>query len=164
MSELARAELDPKAQFFEQIGAVRTIMLGLSGGADQMQPMTALGADQGRILMFTSQDTELGSASPGPAWFTVTGKSHDYHAFAKGDLEICDDQGLRDALWSPFVAAWFPEGKDDPRVLLVEFRPHTAEIWASEGNPVVFGLDILKATLSGQQPDAGVRRTLTFDA
>lgn len=162
MTQLNRAELDPKSQLFEQIGQVRTIMLGLAGGADQMQPMTALGTDRGRIIMFTARDSELGRASPGPAWLTVTGKDHDYHAFAKGQLSTCDDPVLRDALWNPFVGAWFPEGKDDPRVLMVEFHPRTAEIWASEGNAIVFGLDILKATVTGRQPDVGVRRTVTI--
>lgn len=47
-----------------------------------------------------------------------------------------------DRLWNPFVAAWYPAGKDDPTLLLLRFDPAQAEIWLN-GSSLVAGLKML---------------------
>jgi general stress protein 26 len=37
-----------------------------------------------------------------------------------------------DKLWSPFVAAWFKGGKDDPNLQLLRFEPERAQIWLND--------------------------------
>ena len=37
-----------------------------------------------------------------------------------------------DQFWSPIIEAWFPQGKDDPNLLLLRMDLGQAEIWNSD--------------------------------
>jgi general stress protein 26 len=77
-----------------------------------------------------------------------------------GNAEIVHDRAKVDEFWSPAVAAWFPEGKDDPTVALIRVRPVSAEFWARDTPGVVAAFKIAKAALTGGQPDLGDNRAV----
>jgi general stress protein 26 len=139
-------------------------MLAVDGAGSEMQPMTAfVRRGEERIVIFTGRDTEIGRAGASHGHISVVGKNHDYHAYLEGDIRPIEDRQLTDELWNPTVAAWYPDGKEDPNLLLIEFRPQRAEIWASIGNPLVFGYKIAKANATGEMPeDVAVRRSISF--
>ena len=73
------------------------------------------------------------------------------------------DPAKVDELWSPAVAGWFPDGKDDPTVALIRVEAETVELWATdEPRPVVL-FKVLKAAVTGGQPDIGEYRTVSFE-
>lgn len=135
---------DPReieTRFWKALDHDRTFMLGLLGaGEPHARPMTALTEDdrpdggRGPIWCFTSRDTELarGLGAPHRAYATFTAKDHDLFATIEGMLRIDNDRAMIDKLWSPFVAAWFDGGKDDPRLTLLRFDPGHAEVWLNE--------------------------------
>ncbi len=49
-----------------------------------------------------------------------------------GKANVIDDRELIDKYWNPFVAAWFPEGKDDPDVALLEVKVEMGEHWKAK--------------------------------
>ncbi len=53
------------------------------------------------------------------------------------------------------VAAWFPEGKDDPELTLLRLEPDDAEVWIANKGPIRFAFEIAKANLTDQEPDLG---------
>jgi len=72
-----------------------------------------------------------------------------------GDVGFTDDKALIDKFWNSFTSAWFPDGKDDPDITLMEIRVTQAESWDSTSNSMVQLYGILKANMTGEKPDFG---------
>ncbi|CAN0588148.1 unnamed protein product, partial [Ectocarpus sp. 12 AP-2014] len=60
------------------------------------------------------------------------------------------------------AAAWFEEGRDDPKVTLVRFSPREASVWVSDKNAVVVGLKMMRAAMAEGEsnPDVGDHHVL----
>ena len=162
---------DAEQRLWDAIKERRTGMLGLIGGADgHMQPMTAF-ADQeegeggGRdIWFFCRKDNDLlRQAGQGhAAMFTLLTKNDDFVACISGVLREGYDPSRIDRFWNPVVAAWYPEGKDDPNLTLLRFDPEDAQVWISRGGAVRFGWEIAKANLTKTLPDIGEQAHLSL--
>lgn len=141
---------DIRARFWKALKADMVVMLGMDGVPPR--PMTAqlekadhaTDGQHGPIWFFTARSTELGEAlqTTVPATFAFSSKGHDIFATVQGSLTPDTDRATVDRLWSPFVAAWYEGGKDDPDLLLLRFDPVRAEIWLN-GNSLVAGLKML---------------------
>jgi general stress protein 26 len=77
-----------------------------------------------------------------------------------GSAVVSHDQAKIDELWNGRAAAWFPEGRDDPTVALIEVRADTVEYWVSEDPKVVTLFKVAKAAVTGGQPDVGESKTV----
>jgi general stress protein 26 len=127
-------------KFWKAIKSDRTVMLGLAGSGEGMsQPMTALldkDAETGPIYIFTARDTDLVQALGGrhPAVLNFASKGHDIFAAVEGELVAENDRATIDRLWSPFVAAWFEGGQDDPNLQLLRFEPGRGQIWENDNS------------------------------
>lgn len=135
-----------KAKFWKHLKSDMTIMLGVEGSGEA-QPMTAQldgDSESGPIWFFTSKDTDLvaqiGSSAPGVAYFAS--KGHDLFAGVTGELSLSNDRAVIDRLWSPFIAAWFKGGKEDPKLQLIRFDAQHAHIWLNE-NSLFSGVKLL---------------------
>lgn len=140
------AELE--TAFWRALRADRTVMLGLDGPETVLpRPMTALpnsDEDQGPLWFFTSTDSELTKALGGPAaaTFSFVSSGHEVFATVTGTLMRAHDRAVIDRLWNPFIAAWYENGKDDPKLVLLRFEPDGAEIWR-DGSSLFAGLRLL---------------------
>lgn len=135
------------ADFWKALKSDRTVMLGLSTDRDpHLRPMTALieGDEGGPVWFFTAIDTELAEAVKGQrrALFALASKGHDVFATVHGSIVHDLDRAVVDRLWNPFVAAWYEEGKDDPKLALLRFDPDEAQIWRN-GSSLVAGVKAL---------------------
>lgn len=72
-----------------------------------------------------------------------------------GKANLIDDRELIDKYWSPFVAAWFPDGKDDPDVALLEIKIEFGEHWKAKESKVFQLYEIAKANIKKGTPDMG---------
>ena len=70
--------------------------------------------------------------SEGVAQFVY--KGHDLFAALRGRLAIRHDPGVIERLWSPFIAAWYKEGKNDPKLRLIRFELDRAHVWLNENS------------------------------
>jgi general stress protein 26 len=122
-----------KAKFWKALKSDMTMMLGLDGVEDgHARPMTAqIENNSGPIWFFTSRENgivrRIGQGDRAIA--TFTSKGHDLFATIHGSLHLDRDRATIDRLWNPYVAAWFEEGKDDPKLALLRLDPEQAEIW-----------------------------------
>ena len=87
--------------------------------------------------------------------FTYQAKDQKVHACIHGDLSIDNDRERIDRYWNPVVAAWYPDGKDDPRLTLIRFDGDDGRVWVSKKGAVGFFYEIAKANLTKTTPDAG---------
>jgi general stress protein 26 len=67
-----------------------------------------------------------------------------------------------DRYWNAVVAAWYPDGKDDPQLTMLRLDCADAEVWISDDGPVKFAWEIAKANATHQPPDAVGRAHLDF--
>ena len=126
-------------------------------------PMTAFPEpESGRLWFFTRTDSSLAAVAKSQtlAAFIVISKTHDLRATIVGDLGVSQDLLHRTKYWNSVLAAWFPEGKDDPEVTLLCLACHQADVWFSETGALKFGWEIAKARVTRHAPDLGGHVTL----
>ena len=144
-------ETEIEEKFWKALKTDMTVMLGLVGHDDgRAQPMTAQLDDKGRgpIWFFSAKDVDLVQATGegAPALLHFASRGHDLFASVVGRLAPDNDRATVDRLWSPFAAAWYEEGKDDPKLELLRFEPAEAQIWLNEnsafaGVKMLLGID-----------------------
>ncbi|AWH17194.1 general stress protein [Stenotrophomonas sp. ZAC14D2_NAIMI4_7] len=76
--------------------------------------------------------------------------SKNTYVSVSGRARIVDDRTRIEALWSPAMKLFFPGGKDDPSLRLIQVRAETAEYW--EGPGTLLG-KALSFVLSAVQDD-----------
>lgn len=67
-----------------------------------------------------------------------------------GDAEIVEDPEKEKELWNPLLKAWFPEGLDDPRLVLIRVKIHSFEYWDNTSSALVLLVGFAKAVLTGK--------------
>ena len=124
-----------EARFWKELKASPFVMLGLNGARDgHTQPMTVQSdGDSGPFYIFATKDNSLVDAlsESDRAVATFTGKGHDLYASIHGSLSVETDRSKVDQFWNNHVAAWYEQGKDDPRLCLLRFDTEQAQIWKS---------------------------------
>ena len=87
--------------------------------------------------------------------FTYQAKDEEVQACIHGSMTLEHDRERIDKYWNPVVAAWYPEGKDDPHLTLIRFDAEHGRVWVSNKGALGFGYEVLKANLTKTTPDAG---------
>ena len=86
---------------------------------------------------------------------------HGYLSIA-GLASVVRDDALIDELWNAAAEAWFPQGRDDPRIAVVEVAGDGAEYWAKT-EPGVFALvKAAAAIVTRRPPDIGENRSVAL--
>ncbi|RAK58867.1 hypothetical protein DJ021_03150 [Phenylobacterium hankyongense] len=146
-----------ETRLWDEIEKHRTGMLGVVGGEPQhFQPMTAfLERGNGEIWFFTYRDSDLARAagSGAPSMFVFQLK--DIQACIGGRLSDAHDVDRMDKYWNPVVAAWYPKGRDDPRLTMLRLDCDDAQVWISEAGPARFAWEITRANATHRTPDLG---------
>ena len=142
-----------EARLWKALGKDRTVMLGATDVAPR--PMTAMAEDdRAPLWFFTASDTELAESLDGSrghaAIATFAAKDHDLFATIGGQVVIDNDRATIDRLWNPFIAAWFEQGKDDPKLRLLRMDAAEAHVWLNEnsmmaGAKMLLGVDPKKS-------------------
>jgi len=138
-----------EARLWTSLRSDMTVMLGLvSGEHGHTRPMTALieDGDHGPLWLFTAQDNALveklvGGSQDAAAQFVP--KGHDLWASIEGTLTEHTDPAIVDRLWGSRVAAWYEDGKDDPKLDLLRSDPQKAEIWLDASSIVAGAMVVL---------------------
>ncbi len=140
---MAHTDAEITAKFWAALRKDMTVMLGLDREVDQ-RPMTAQlegDEDSGPVWFFGAKDSDLVGqlATPVDAQFSFVSKGHDVWATVSGTLTLDNDRAMIEALWNPYVAAWYEDGKDDPNLALMRFDASHAKIWL-DGSSLIAGV------------------------
>lgn len=151
----------------DMIEDVRICMLTTldAQGHFSSRPMgTAKVEDDGSIWFFTneyslkskeiSRDNEvsLGYSSP----------SNNTYLYVNGKAELVDDQAKKEAYFVAPVKVWFPDGVEDPNLILIKVTPKFAEYWDSSSSKMVVAFNMLKAIVTGEKGDIGDHGKMQF--
>jgi general stress protein 26 len=79
-----------------------------------------------------------------------------------GTATVVDDAERKAELWNTFTEAWFPEGQDDPSVVVVKVSGESAQYWDSPGR-LAMTLDMVKARVTGNPPKSGDTGTVDLE-
>lgn len=71
-----------------------------------------------------------------------------------GRAEIRKDRELIDKYWTDFAKAWF-EGKDDPRISVLEVSPEDGHYWETQDGKIVSSLKSIYSAVTGANTDDG---------
>ncbi len=157
---MAAEDSNKKVQ--ELIKDIKTCMFSTvtSEGAIVSRPMATQEAEfDGELWFFAAADSAkameiernptvnvayCGSTS----WVSVSGTAHI----------VSDEQKARE-LWNAFVEAWFPDGPEDPNLVLIQVEADTAEYWDSPGGKVATVLSLARTKVTGK-PFEGENETV----
>jgi len=137
-----------KQQFWKSLADSPFLFLQLDADPHTAVPMTAQldpEADSA-IWFFLAKDHTF--ARGGPATATFSSKGHDMFARFSGVLTNELSRERLDKEWSRQVEAWFPGGKDDPKLLMLRMDlTGGAEIWNADlgmvdGMKINLGVDV----------------------
>ncbi len=158
------AEIEKR--LWAEIDGARVGMVGIVDGRPQhFQPMTAFAVPEAREIWFiTRAETDLArEASYGArqAMFILQSKDGECQGCVGGELTVEMDRGRIEQWWSPMLAAFQPDGKDDPDLRLLRLECHDAQVWISDAGPVTFRWRAANAT--GREPGPGGRAAVTLN-
>jgi general stress protein 26 len=77
-----------------------------------------------------------------------------------GHATVVDDLATKKELWNAVVEAWFPNGPEDPDVVLLRVDAASAEYWDSPGGRVASLISFAKAKATGRPYDGGENETV----
>lgn len=157
---------NPREALWDQLDDARFVMLGSPKHEEHMQPMSPqVERDTETIWFYADQTSDLVQAvrSSDPAALVhMSYSDSDFQTCVRGSLTEYKDRAKIDQHWSPFVSAWFADGKDDPNLTMLCFTPHHAALWQSDANAVTFAFEMAKALLGKERPDLGDRASVSF--
>jgi general stress protein 26 len=137
----------------ERFGFLTTIR---TDGTLTSRPMTLQEVEfDGDLWFFAERDSNPVrdvTASPqvnvgvgsGGTWVSLT-----------GDAAVVEDATKKRELWNSAVEAWFPEGPDDGRVVLLKVHADSAEYWDAPGGRLATAFSFVRAKVTGERMDAG---------
>jgi general stress protein 26 len=76
--------------------------------------------------------------------------AHNRYLSISGTATTLTDRAKLKELWNVFYRAWWPEGMDDPDIVLMKVTLEKAEYWDSPGTAVVHAIGFAKAVLFKQ--------------
>ncbi|AWB89086.1 pyridoxamine 5'-phosphate oxidase family protein [Homoserinimonas hongtaonis] len=130
-------------------------------GHHHSRPLAVQNADfTGDLWFFTQDPSDKASDIRRNPQVNAAFQSGKGFLSVAGVAEIVHDRARVDELWNPAVEAWFPEGKDDTTIALIRVRPESAEYWYSTEPGVISAFKVVKAMVTGDQPDVGENRAV----
>ena len=85
-------------------------------------------------------------------------KDANTYISAAGDARVRRDQDLIDGFWNDAMKAFFPKGKDDPNLTLIEVQVRTIEYWDGPGSWLGKAATFLVARVTGNDDVMGQNR------
>ena len=151
-------------RLWKEIDEARFGMLGLVGGEPHhMQPMSCFtDRSANTVWFYSNRNTDLARETAGghDVMLCVMAKDQEFQACLHGRLTLSHDRAKIDEYWSPFVSAWFPEGKDDPDLTLLKMELSDARVWASRRGPFNYPFQVAKANATHTLPDVSGKADL----
>ena len=147
-------------KFKELINEIKTCILITKTDAGNLRgrPMATAHIDEdGSIWFFTNEYSgkvkEISHQDE--ILLSYSSPSKNSYVVLSAKATLSDDKEKMKQLWNPLMKAWFPEGLNDPKILLVKADPEEAEYWDGSANKIVVLFNMLKAALTGKEYDEG---------
>ncbi len=153
---------DDAARLHELIGDIRVAMLttigrGLHAGEEgfHTRPMYTLHPAPGEDLLFFADATSGKVAeirADDHVLATYSDPTHNRYVAVTGRGSIEHDAAKARELWSIHARAWFPDGPEDPRLVIIRMCPEQGEYWDGPSR-MAYSLKLIKAAVTNATPN-----------
>lgn len=135
------------------------------GPSDGVRPMSVQKVDEaGNIWFLSATDSHKNeeiAVDPAVKLF-FQGSAHSDFLFVMGNATISTDKKKIDELWEPVLKTWFTEGKDDPRISVIQVVPEDGYYWDTKHGNAVAGIKMLIGAAIGKTMDDSIEGTLSL--
>jgi general stress protein 26 len=156
----------PRGSDLHKLGAlindidVAMLTTRAADGSLVSRPLQTLKLDsEGEIIFFTAAKshkveelTEDHSVN-----LAYADKAENRFVSVRGRARMDRDHDTIDELWSPAQKIFFPDGKDDPNLMVLRVRVRDANYWEGPSNVLTRAFDFAKAMLDDSPSDLGTR-------
>jgi general stress protein 26 len=118
----------------------------------------------GDLWFFTSSETHKTEEIEKDRRVNVSYAAPDSNTYISvtGTAEIVTDRAKIEELWNPIYKAWFPDGLEDPNLVLLKVAVEQAEYWDSPSSTLVQVAGFVKAMVTGERADGGENRKINL--
>lgn len=135
----------------------------IDDGLLRSRPMSTQEFDgNGDLWFFTSSDTHKVNeiAADDRVNVAYSNPAKSTYVSLSGRAEVVRDASKKEELWSPILKAWFPEGLDDPSLVLLRVNIENAEYWETTSGTIVQLFGFVKALATGTSAEWGENRKI----
>ncbi len=157
---------DATQEFWKHLGDSTTVMLAINDPDQHSQPMTAFAEPENNMVwFFTRDDIDLAQQARArkDARLILMSRDREVYADVRGTLDTARDRLRIEKYWGAMVAAWYPDGKDDPHLMLLRFVPEEGQVWLSKKGLVRLVFEVVKANVTKTLPDTGGVADVSFE-
>jgi general stress protein 26 len=122
------------------------------------RPMVARTQEaRGDLWFFTSRASHtVAELRADPRVLLTYAEPKDQHYVSlAGTGSVVDDRAKAKELWSEPMRTWFPNGPEDPDLILIKVDAERAQYWDAPSSTVVYAYGYVKARLTGERPSPG---------
>lgn len=153
-----KTEQDKQTKLYDMVNKVKLAMLTTiePDGSLHTRPMQNQEADKrGNIWFFTDKNCSAArNARDNPkVSVSYSNPDSDNYVAIAGTASLIDDRDTIHEKWTEDMKAWFPDGEDDPNILLLKIEPERGEYWDTASSTLATAVGYVKATLTGKRPD-----------
>jgi general stress protein 26 len=150
----------------EMIKAIDLCMLTTVDERDDLhsRPMSLNGDvdEEGNLWFFTSSNShKAGEIERTPnvnVSFVDTGDQQ--YVSISGTAQLVHDRQKIKELWKPVLKAWFPDGPDQPDVVLLKVKMTKAEYWDGPSSTIAQAVSFVSAIFTGKQVELGENKKI----
>ncbi len=159
------AEHDEREKVFDLIKDIKFAMMVTQDGDGHLfaRPMVAQERDENdQLWFFTAADSPKVREIQVNSKVLLSYGTSDGGDFVSisGEASIVKDRAKIEELWDESLKAWFPKGKEDPNICLIEVNPLSAEYWDQPSSKIVQAFGYLKARITGNPEKMGENATV----
>ncbi len=148
--------ISPELKLNQLLRDFRTGMLTTITNRGQLRSRPMAVADveaDGSIWLMTQRDAPKIAEIEGQRQVNLSLQSSTKFVSLSGIAQSVIDRRKVDELWVESWKTWFPEGKDDPTLMLIHVQGETGEYWDNSGlNGIRYLIEAGRAYLSGTRP------------
>lgn len=164
---MANRQQDAIKQLNEQIKSIKVAMLTTveAGGILHARPMAAQQTPfDGDLWFFTGKDTATVHDVERDDRVNVTYAATDDGRWVSvfGLAEVTRDKQKAQDLWDPIYKPWFPNGLDDPDLVLLKVNVAQAEYWDTASGTMTQIAGFVKSLVGDHQFQPGANAQLEF--
>ena len=148
-------QIEKLYDLLKDFSAVMLITMGGPTGC-HARPMAVARVDKNTDLwLFTSRDSEKVREIEADARVQVHGQDGRTNCVVfTGRATVVEDRAMIREIWKPAFKVWFPNGADDPNIVLLHVTGEQAEYWDNTGaNRFRYLYQSVKALVKGTTPE-----------
>jgi general stress protein 26 len=118
--------------------------------------------EEGNLWFFTSSSSHKASEIERTPNVNVSfvDTSDQRYVSSSGTAQLVHDRNKIKELWKPVLKAWFPDGPDQPDVVLLKVKMTKAEYWDGPSSTISQAVSFVSAILTGKQVELGENKKL----